>query len=70
VKTITRVLLVLGLLAAIPISAVAAKKVTLRAATWDTAEGAHWIRVVFDKFQETHPGIEIELESIAQGYSD
>lgn len=52
------------------ITAFAQEKVHLRAATWDTAEGAHWVRVSFDKFEAEHPGIEIEVQSMPQGYDD
>lgn len=69
-KWFVRLFLVGCLLAGTVGGASAQEQVTLHAATWDTAEGAHWIRVAFDKFEAQHPNIKIELESIAQGYSD
>lgn len=47
-----------------------ANQVTIRAATWDTAEGLHWTEVAFDKFEAEHPNIKIKVESVPEGYSD
>jgi len=47
-----------------------AEKVKLRMATWDAAEGLVPIRTLFDKFQATNPGIEVEIQSMPQGYDD
>lgn len=67
VSTLTVLLLMVGLCTMV---AFTEETVHLRAGTWDTAEGAHWIRVAFDKFEEQHPEIEIELQAMPAGYDD
>lgn len=47
-----------------------AEKVHLTVATWDAAEGLVPIRTLFDKFEAENPGIEVEIQSMPQGYMD
>ncbi|WP_028843950.1 ABC transporter substrate-binding protein [Pseudothermotoga elfii] len=45
-------------------------KTFLRAATWDEAEGAKWVKEVFSKYEQMNPQVKINVQSITQGYDD
>ncbi len=69
-KPFGRFLLVLIIIALMISSLAYAKKVYIRATTWDIAEGVKWIKEVFKEYEKLHPNVVINVQSITQGYSD
>lgn len=70
VKKVIMIMVALGLIVSLAGTAALAEKVKITAATWAGLKSEYWYRVMLDKFEAENPGIEVELQVIAQGYFD